>query len=38
LVAGGLWAVALAVIAVFLWIVGDLLVHGATQITPEFLF
>jgi phosphate transport system permease protein len=37
LVAGGLWAVALAVIAIFAWIVGDLLVHGAMQITPAFL-
>lgn len=36
-VVGALWAVALAVIAVFVWIVGDLLFHGAKQITLEFL-
>ena len=36
-VAGALWAVALAVIAIFAWIVGDLFYHGAKQLTFEFL-
>jgi len=34
---GGLWLVALGVIGVFAWILGDLLYHGATALSLDFV-
>lgn len=36
-VSGGLWLICGAVTGVFLWLLGDLLWHGAFQLSPEFL-
>lgn len=36
-VTGGLWLVALGVIGVFAWILGDLLYHGATVLSLDFV-
>lgn len=36
-VTGGLWFVALGVIGVFVWILGDLLYHGGTALSLDFV-
>jgi phosphate transport system permease protein len=36
-VAGGLWGVALGMIGMFAWILGDLLYHGATAFSLDFV-